>query len=45
MDPVSKKPKRLKLSFEKAGLKNMIDNVEWNDQGEKAVVQAVHQAI
>jgi len=45
LDPVSKKPKRLKLSFEKAGLKNMIDKVEWNDQGEKAIVQAVHQAI
>lgn len=45
LDPVSKKPKRLKLSFEKVGLKNMIENVEWNDQGEKAIVQAVHQAI
>ncbi len=45
LDPVSKEPKRLKLSFEKAGLKNMIDNVEWNDQGEKVIVQAVHQAI
>jgi len=28
LDPVSKKPKRLKLSFEKAGLKNVIDKVE-----------------
>ena len=45
LDPVSRKPKRLKLSFEKAGLKNMIENVEWNDSGEKAIVLAVHQAI
>jgi CRISPR-associated protein Cas8a1/Csx13 len=45
LDPVSKKPKRLKLSFEKAGLKNMIDNIEWNDTGEKVIVLAVHQAI
>ena len=45
LDPVSRKPKRLKLSFEKAGLKTMIENVEWNDSGEKAIVLAVHQAI
>lgn len=45
LDPVSKKPKRLKLSYEKVGLKNMIEKVEWNDQGEKAIVLAVHQAI
>lgn len=45
LDPVSKKPKRLKLSFEKVGLKNMIDNIDWNDTGEKAIVLAVHQAI
>jgi CRISPR-associated protein Cas8a1/Csx13 len=45
LDPVSKKPKRLKLFFEKVGLKNMIDNIDWNDTGEKAIVLAVHQAI
>ncbi len=45
LDPISRKPKRLKLSFEKAGLKTMIENVEWNDSGEKAIVLAVHQAI
>ena len=45
LDPVSRKPKRLKLSFEKEGLKNMIENLEWNDCGEKAIVLAVHQAI
>jgi CRISPR-associated protein Cas8a1/Csx13 len=45
LDPVSKKPKRLKLFFEKVGLKAMIDNIDWNDTGEKAIVQAVHQAI
>jgi CRISPR-associated protein Cas8a1/Csx13 len=45
LDPVSKKPKRSKLSFEKAGLKNMVENVEWKDEGEKAIVLAVHQAI
>lgn len=44
-DPISGKPKRLKLSFEKEGLKRMIDNVEWSDTGEKAIVLAVHQAI
>jgi CRISPR-associated protein Cas8a1/Csx13 len=44
-DPISGKPKRLKLSFEKEGLKNMIDSIEWNDTGEKAIVLAVHQAI
>jgi CRISPR-associated protein Cas8a1/Csx13 len=44
-DPISGKPKRLKLSFEKEGLKNMIDSIEWSDTGEKAIVLAVHQAI
>lgn len=45
LDPVSKKPKRLKVLFEKEGLKKMIENIEWSDQGEKAIVLAVHQAI
>ena len=45
LDPISRRPKRLKLTFEKAGLKNMIENLEWNDCGEKAIVLAVHQAI
>jgi CRISPR-associated protein Cas8a1/Csx13 len=44
-DPISGKPKRLKLSFEKEGLKKMIDHVDWDDTGEKAIVLAVHQAI
>lgn len=45
VDPISGKPKRLKLSFEKEGLKRMIENVDWDDTGEKAIVLAVHQAI
>lgn len=45
VDPISGKPKRLKLSFEKDGLKRMIENIEWDDTGEKAIVLAVHQAI
>jgi CRISPR-associated protein Cas8a1/Csx13 len=44
-DPISGNPKRLKLFFEKEGLKRMIDNVNWDDTGEKAIVLAVHQAI
>jgi CRISPR-associated protein Cas8a1/Csx13 len=44
-DPISGNPKRLKLFFEKEGLKRMIDNVDWDDTGEKAIVLAVHQAI
>jgi CRISPR-associated protein Cas8a1/Csx13 len=45
LDPISRRPKRLKLTFEKEGLKNMIENLEWNDSGERAIVLAVHQAI
>lgn len=45
LDPVSKKPKRLKLFFEKEGLKAMTENVAWRDEGESAVVRAVHEAM
>jgi len=44
-DPVSKKPKRLKLYYEKEGLKAMIEKVAWQDEGEGAVVRAVHEAM
>jgi CRISPR-associated protein Cas8a1/Csx13 len=45
IDPVSKKPKRLKLYYEKEGLKAMIEKVAWQDEGEGAVVRAVHEAM
>lgn len=44
-DPVSKKPKRQKLNFEKEGLRAMIEKVPWRDEGEGAVVRAVHEAM
>lgn len=44
-DPVSKKPKRNNLHFEKEGLRVMIEKVPWQDQGEGAVVRAVHEAM
>lgn len=45
MDPVSKKPKRSKLFFEKEGLKAMTEKILWQDQGEAAIVRAVHEAL
>lgn len=45
MDPVSKKPKRMKLFFEKEGLKAMTEKIMWQDQGEGAIVRAVHEAM
>lgn len=45
IDPVSKKPRRLKLYYEKEGLNTMIEKVEWQDEGEAAVVRAVHEAM
>lgn len=44
-DSVSKKPKRLKLYFEKEGLSAMIEKIAWQDEGEGAVVRAVHEAM
>ena len=45
VDAVSKKPKRLKLFFEKEGLRTMTESIPWRDEGESAVVRAVHQAL
>ncbi len=45
LDPVSKKPLRLKLFFEKEGLKAMTEKIAWQDQGESAVVLAVHESL
>jgi CRISPR-associated protein Cas8a1/Csx13 len=45
LDPVSKKPLRLKLVFEKEGLKAMTQKIAWQDQGESAVVSAVHESL
>ena len=45
LDPVSKKPLRLKLFFEKEGLKAMTEKIAWQDQGESAVVHAVHESL
>lgn len=45
LDPVSKKPLRLKLFFEKEGLKAMTEMIAWQNQGESAVVRAVHESL
>lgn len=45
IDPVSKRPLRTKLFFEKEGLKAMVDTVPWTDTGESTVVNAVHASI
>jgi CRISPR-associated protein Cas8a1/Csx13 len=45
LDPVSKKPLRLKLFFEKEGLKAMTEKIAWQDQGESAVIRAVHESL
>ncbi len=45
LDPVSKKPFRPRLFFEKEGLKAMTEKIEWRDQGEGAVVRAVHESL
>ena len=45
LDPVSKKPLRLRLFFEKEGLKAMTEKIAWTDQGESAVVRSVHEAL
>lgn len=45
LDPVSKKPLRLRLFFEKEGLKAMTEKIAWQDQGEIAVVRAVHESL
>lgn len=44
-DPVSKHPLRTKLPFEKKGLSKMIKTIPWNDTGESAIVNAVHDSI
>lgn len=45
LDPVSKKPFRLRLFFEKEGLKAMTDKIAWEDRGESAIVRAVHESL
>ena len=45
IDPVSKRPLRDKLFFEKKGLKAMVENVPWSDTGESTIVNAVHESI
>ena len=45
LDPASGQPLRNKLSFEKKGLHAMIEKIPWQDQGEAAVVKAVHEAM
>lgn len=44
-DSSRKRPLRDKLVFEKKGLHAMIEKIPWEDQGESAVVRAVHEAI
>lgn len=45
LDPVSKRPLRDRLFFEKEGLHAMTERIPWQDRGESAVVRAVHEAI
>ena len=45
IDPVSKKPLRDRLAFERKGLHTMTETIAWNDRGEGTVVRAVHEAI
>ncbi len=44
-DPVSKRPLRTKLPFEKKGLSRMVASIPWTDSGESTVVNAVHESI
>ena len=45
-NPATKKPYRNQISFERKGLHDMIAKLEmWDGEGEKLVVQAVHEAI
>jgi len=44
-DPVTKRPIRDRLVFEKGGLHAMIGKIPWEDHGESAVVKAVHEAL
>jgi len=45
IDPVSKRPLRDKLFFEKKGLKAMVEKMPWRDTGESTIVNAVHESI
>lgn len=45
VDPVSKKPIRDRVLFEKKGLKAMTEKIEWDEPGEGAVVRAVHESL
>lgn len=45
IDPVSKRPLRDKLFFEKKGLMAMVEKVPWSDSGESTIVNAVHESI
>ena len=45
IDPVSKRPLREKLFFEKKGLSAMVEKVPWSDSEESTIVNAVHESI
>ena len=45
LDPISKKPIRNKVRYEKRGLYNMMQKIPWRDRGESTVVRAVHEAM
>ena len=45
LDPVSKKPLRSRLFFEKEDLKAMTEKIAWTDQGESTVVRSVREAL
>ncbi|MFC1759849.1 type I-MYXAN CRISPR-associated Cas8a1/Cmx1, partial [Planctomycetota bacterium] len=45
IDPVSKQPIRNKVLFERKGLNEMINKIQWQDRGESTVVRAVHEAM
>ncbi|MCR9294412.1 MAG: type I-MYXAN CRISPR-associated Cas8a1/Cmx1 [bacterium] len=45
IDPVGKQPIRNKVLFERKGLNEMINKIQWQDRGEGTVVRAVHEAM
>jgi CRISPR-associated protein Cas8a1/Csx13 len=45
VDPANNRPIRDRLVFEKKGLHDMIEQIEWKEQGEAAIVRAVHEAM
>lgn len=45
IDPVTRKPLRDRLAFERKGLHTMTERIAWSDRGEEILVRAVHKAI